>query len=254
MENPWASRKRRWAASPSTSSSTHRMVFGRGIGLSYGDWRTRATQDLFGSVLCVLLVRFSSIGDILLTTPLVRALAARHPEAKLVYVTKRAMAPLVADNPHLAEVVTLEPGEPIRHLARRLRALAPTHGLDLHGSVRSASLRVLVSCRWSGYCKRKLARALLIATKLDAYRRRAPSPNGGGPPGTGRSSSAGPKTAGSRSSSWPKGEARSRVPPASFRSRRRARCSPGRGSWCRATPASCTWPRASGHQSSRCSD
>src|SRR5207247_4405493 len=80
------------------------------------------------------------------------------------------------DSPHLAEVGTLEPGEPIRHLARRLRALAPTHGLDLHGSVRSASLRVLVSCRWSGYCKRKLARALLIATKLDAYRRRAPSP------------------------------------------------------------------------------
>src|SRR2546430_16465263 len=61
-------------------------------------------------------------------------------------------------------------------ILRRLRALAPTHGLDLHGSVRSASLRVLVGCRWSGYRKRKLARALLIATKLDAYRRRAPSP------------------------------------------------------------------------------
>jgi heptosyltransferase-2 len=127
-------------------------------------------------VLCVLLVRFSSIGDILLTTPLVRALARRHPEAKLVYVTKRAMAPLVADNPHLTDVVTLEPGEPMRHLARRLRALAPTHGLDLHGSVRSASLRLLVRCRWSGYRKRKLARALLIGTKLDAYRRRAPGP------------------------------------------------------------------------------
>src|SRR5207247_1890321 len=79
----------------------------------------------FGPVLCVLLVRFSSIGDIVLTTPLVRALARRHPEAKLVYVTKRAMAPLVADNPHLAEVVALEPDEPIRHLARRLSALAP---------------------------------------------------------------------------------------------------------------------------------
>ena len=127
-------------------------------------------------MLCVLLVRFSSIGDILLTTPLVRALARRHPEARLVYVTKRAMAPLVADNPHLAEVVTLEPGEPLRHLARRLRTLAPTHGLDLHGSVRSVGLRLLVGCRWSGYRKRKLARALLIATKLDVYRRRASSP------------------------------------------------------------------------------
>jgi len=123
-------------------------------------------------VLCVLLVRFSSIGDILLTTPLVRALAQRHPEARLVYVTKRTMAPLVADNPHLAEVVTLEPDEPIRHLARRLRTFTPTHGLDLHGSIRSAGLRLLVRCHWSGYRKRKFARALLIATKVDAYRRR----------------------------------------------------------------------------------
>jgi heptosyltransferase-2 len=122
------------------------------------------------------LVRFSSIGDILLTTPLVRALARRHPEAKLVYVTKRAMAPLVADNPHLAYVVALEPGEPIRHLARRLRTLTPTHGLDLHGSLRSAELRLLVRCRWSGYRKRKLARALLITTKLDLYHRSAPVP------------------------------------------------------------------------------
>ena len=126
-------------------------------------------------MLCVLLVRFSSIGDILLTTPLVRALARRHPEAKLVYVTKRAMAPLVADNPHLSDVVALEPDEPIRHLARRLRAFAPTHGLDLHGSIRSAGLRLLVRCRWSGYGKRKVARSLLIATKLDVYRRRAAS-------------------------------------------------------------------------------
>lgn len=125
-------------------------------------------------MLCVLLVRFSSIGDILLTTPLVRALARRHPDARLVYVTKRAMAPLVADNPHVTEVVTLEPDEPIHHLARALRALAPTHGLDLHGNLRSVALRALVRCRWSGYRKRKTARTLLISTKLDLYGARVP--------------------------------------------------------------------------------
>src|SRR5207237_9421109 len=100
--------------------------------------------------------------------------ARRDPGGKLVYVTKRAMAPLVADNPYVAEVVALEPEQPLHHLARRLRALAPTHGLDLHGSIRSAGLRLLVRCRWSGYRKRKLARTLLISTKLDAYRRPTP--------------------------------------------------------------------------------
>ena len=123
---------------------------------------------------CFLLVRFSSIGDVLLATPLVRALRARHPEARLVFVTKRAMAPLVSANPHLSDVVTLEPGEPVRALARRLAALQPTRGLDLHGSLRSVALRLLVPCPWRGYAKRKLARGVLISTKVDLYGRPAP--------------------------------------------------------------------------------
>ena len=127
-------------------------------------------------MLCVLLVRFSSIGDILLTTPLVRALARRHPDAKLVFVTKRAMAPLLTDHPAVAAVEALEPDEPVRNLARRLRALGPTHGLDLHGNPRSAMLRLLVRCHWAGYRKRKLARSALISVKVDLYGRPTPVP------------------------------------------------------------------------------
>jgi lipopolysaccharide heptosyltransferase II len=117
----------------------------------------------------VLCVRFSSIGDVLLTTPLLRALRRRHPDDELYFVTKRAMAPLVEHNPHLTGVVALEPGERVTDLARRLRALKPAHGLDLHGSLRSRALRWLVRARWSGYSKRKFARTALIATKLDVY-------------------------------------------------------------------------------------
>ena len=123
---------------------------------------------------CLLLVRFSSIGDVLLTTPLIRALHARHPDARLVFVTKEAMAPLVADNPHLSQIATLAPGESIRVLAGRLASLGPTRGLDLHGSLRSAALRALVHCPWRGYSKRKLARGVLVATKIDLYGPRVP--------------------------------------------------------------------------------
>jgi lipopolysaccharide heptosyltransferase II len=127
-------------------------------------------------VLRILCVRFSSIGDVLLTTPLVRALHRRHPEAELYFVTKQAMAPLVVENPHLTEVIALGANEPIADLAGRLRALGPTHGLDLHGSLRSAALRLLVPSHWSGYSKRKFARTVLISTKVNLYGKHVPVP------------------------------------------------------------------------------
>ena len=48
----------------------------------------------------ILLVRFSSIGDILLTTPLIRALRARHPGARIDALTKPGFAPLLAGGRH----------------------------------------------------------------------------------------------------------------------------------------------------------
>ena len=121
-------------------------------------------------------MRFSSIGDVLLTTPLVRALKRRHSGAELYFVTKQAMAPLVADNPHVTRVVELRPNQSLTDLARALRELQPTHGLDLHGSLRSRALRMLVPTRWSGYSKRKIARRALIAAKINLYGSHVPVP------------------------------------------------------------------------------
>jgi heptosyltransferase-2 len=127
-------------------------------------------------VLRLLCVRFSSIGDVLLTTPLLRALKRRHPDAEIFFVTKRAMAPVVMENPNLMQVIALEAGERITDLARRLRAVGATYGLDLHGSLRSTALRWLVPCRWAGYSKRKFARTTLISTKINTYGRHVPVP------------------------------------------------------------------------------
>ena len=117
----------------------------------------------------ILLVRFSAIGDILLTTPLIRALRARHPAAKITYVTRSAFVPLLAHNPHLTEVIGWEPGTPIGALADRLKNAAFTHRLDLHGSLRSRLLRWRVGGKWTGYPKHRVPRAVLIRTKRDIY-------------------------------------------------------------------------------------
>lgn len=120
------------------------------------------------SPLRILAVRFSSIGDVILTTPLYRAIRARHPDAHLTVVTKRATAPLLEGNPAIDRVVPLEPGERISALAARLGG-GYTWGLDLHGSLRSRALRWLVAARWRGYRKQSIARWALIHLKRNWY-------------------------------------------------------------------------------------
>jgi len=124
----------------------------------------------------ILLVRFGSLGDVLLTTPLIRVLRARHPAATISAVTKQVWAPLLSANPHLDEVVAVAPGQSLVPLARALRSARYTHLLDLHGSVRTRVLRLLVPGAWSGFDARRRARLALIRTHRDIYPDRAPVP------------------------------------------------------------------------------
>ena len=76
------------------------------------------SRDGYLPVPRILLVRLSSMGDVILTTPLVRALRARHPEAEIAYLTRPGFAPLVADHPAGVEVLTFDPkGESLGSLA-----------------------------------------------------------------------------------------------------------------------------------------
>jgi lipopolysaccharide heptosyltransferase II len=117
----------------------------------------------------ILLVRFSSMGDILLTSALVRSLRMRHPEAHIAFLVKRQFAPLVSESPRLNEVITYGDGEPLLGLAKELRARRFTHLLDLHGSLRSRALHFLVPGRWREYSKRRFAREVLIRLKKNIY-------------------------------------------------------------------------------------
>ncbi len=122
----------------------------------------------------ILAVRFSAIGDILLTTPLLRALKGRHPDARVTFVTRAAFAPLLAHNPRVDEVIGWEPATPLAQLAGALRARSFTHRLDLHGSLRSAGLRWRLGGRWGRYPKHRAARFALVRWKRDLYRDRRP--------------------------------------------------------------------------------
>lgn len=56
----------------------------------------------------ILLVKTHALGDVLLTTPAIRALARHCPDAPIVYVTGRWSAPALRGNPHLAELIEID--------------------------------------------------------------------------------------------------------------------------------------------------
>jgi heptosyltransferase-2 len=118
----------------------------------------------------VLAVRFSSIGDVLLTTPLLRAIRRRHPTSRITVLTKPACVPLLSHNPHVSQVLALSPERTLAGVAGELRKAEYTHLLDLHDSVRTRLLRALVPGRWTSYPKHRIARAVLIHSKRNIYR------------------------------------------------------------------------------------
>jgi lipopolysaccharide heptosyltransferase II len=94
----------------------------------------------------ILLVRLRLIGDVVFTTPVIRALRRRYPDAHLVYLVESTAAPVVRTNPHLSEVIEVEHRrgwarvrDDVR-LARRVRAARFDIAIDLHGGPRSAWL------------------------------------------------------------------------------------------------------------------
>jgi heptosyltransferase-2 len=118
----------------------------------------------------ILAVRFSSIGDVLLTTPLLRAIRHRHPGARLTVLTRQVYAPLLSHNPNVSRVLAAPKGQSLFRLAAELRAERFSHLLDLHDSARTRALRLLVPGRWRTYPKYRLARNILIHAKRNLYR------------------------------------------------------------------------------------
>lgn len=101
------------------------------------------------SNLGVLIVRFSSLGDVVLATPLPEAVRRRHPDARITFVTRRRYADLLHTHPAVDRVVAWDPGESMASLARRVRAESFDIGLDLQRSLRSRRLRAALPGRWA---------------------------------------------------------------------------------------------------------
>ena len=110
-----------------------------------------------------LIVRLSSVGDVVLTEPVVAALRERFPDARIGFVVKRRFADLVSGNTEIDHVHLLESTrDGMRRLGAELAAASYRTVIDLHSNVRSRTLcRAAAAERVLRYRKRN---------RLDGFR------------------------------------------------------------------------------------
>ncbi len=86
-----------------------------------------------------LIIRFSSIGDIVLTTPVIRCLRKQLPDARIHFLTKQAFRGIVADNPYIDKIHTL--GDSFDLMLHELLTEEYDYIIDLHHNLRTLRIK-----------------------------------------------------------------------------------------------------------------
>lgn len=124
--------------------------------------------DIFifiGNMAKFLFIRFSSIGDIVLTTPLLRCLKKKMPEAKIHYITKKQFAPLLIANPYIDKLLVLETSLPLT--IKKLEEESYDYVIDLHNNLRSFIIKRKLKKPAFSFCKLNIKKWLLVQFKIN---------------------------------------------------------------------------------------
>src|SRR5687767_4193016 len=86
-----------------------------------------------------LIIRFSSIGDIVLTTPVVRCLRKKFPDAEIHYLTKQSFASIVITNPYINKVKLYK--DDLDIVIEELKNENYDYIIDLHNNLRTLRIK-----------------------------------------------------------------------------------------------------------------
>lgn len=87
----------------------------------------------------ILIIRLSSIGDIVLTTPVVRAVNEQLPDFEVHYLVRKDLASVIETNPHIHKVHAYDPDN-VNQTIDELRKEQFTVVIDLHKTLRSRKI------------------------------------------------------------------------------------------------------------------
>lgn len=122
----------------------------------------------------IVVVRLSSLGDVVLTSSFLASCAEHFPAAQITYVVREDLAAVASALPGVRRIqaVSRTAGTgALLSLRSELRRLRPAHVFDLHHSLRSRVLTLGMPNLRPGFGKQSLPRWLLIHAHRDLYQR-----------------------------------------------------------------------------------
>ena len=117
----------------------------------------------------ILIVRFSSIGDVVLTSPVIRVLRDSFPLAEIHFLTKAAYAPLVEHNPHLNRIFQME-GDELSAVLSEIGKERYDWLIDLHRNWRSMKVKRSVKSSNTFTVNKRSFDKMLMTSKLKLKR------------------------------------------------------------------------------------
>lgn len=112
-----------------------------------------------------LILRFSSIGDIVLTTPVIRCLKQQIPDAEIHYFTKIQFRSLLEENPYVDKCWYLD--DNLKPLLAELRREKFDYVIDLHRNIRTQRIKFVLGVKSFSFDKLNVQKWLLTQLKFN---------------------------------------------------------------------------------------
>jgi ADP-heptose:LPS heptosyltransferase len=113
----------------------------------------------------ILVIRFSSIGDIVLTTPVLRCMKNQVKGVEIHYLTKTKFKTLVENNKNVDKVISIE--NSIDEVLSELQRENYDHVIDLHNNIRTLSLKRKLGKPNVSFKKLNVQKWLLVNFKMN---------------------------------------------------------------------------------------
>ena len=113
----------------------------------------------------ILVIRFSSMGDIIYTTPVVRCLKQQLPEAEVHFITKPAFKYIYDNNPYVDKLLLLKPR--LSETIKEIKAEQYDYIIDLHNNLRTAIIKLRTGIKSSSYNKQTIRKWLSLKFNLN---------------------------------------------------------------------------------------